>query len=314
MVAPAPPPPLHRPPRISVVIVVRNSVNTLERAITSLLSQQYPALELLILDAGSTDGTLDIIKRHETHIGFWRSHADDGPSDAMNEGVRRATGDIICFLNADDWYEPGILGRVAQAFLDHPGSDIVTCEARMVRIANTGEGYTQSKYFSGKSLEITPAATPMPNARFFRRHVLLNAGPMLTKNADGSYFIANDLEFLMRLCTLPIRNNILPVLGYTYLEHAGSLTFGGDTGRQRQMYEERVFIAGHYLARSDFPQRYRYRLRRWHRRGTARRALRQMRNTQWREAFRTMHLGIKVSGALWCLDFLRIALTRGASA
>ena len=89
-------------PRISIITVVINGVNTLESCIQSIVNQAYDNIEFIVMDGGSTDGTLDILKHYDSKIGFWSSESDKGIYDAMNKGARRATGDWVLFLGCDD--------------------------------------------------------------------------------------------------------------------------------------------------------------------------------------------------------------------
>lgn len=103
-------------PKISIITPSYNQGSYLEETIQSVLSQNYPNLEFLILDGGSTDNSVEVIRKYEDKIDFWRSHKDGGQSEAIIEGFERATGDIIAWLNSDDMYEPGALHAVAEAF------------------------------------------------------------------------------------------------------------------------------------------------------------------------------------------------------
>ena len=89
-------------PKISIITVVRNGAGTLESCIRSVVVQNYQNVEFIVMDGGSTDGTLDILKHYDGKIAFWSSEPDRGVYDAMNKGVRRATGDWILFLGCDD--------------------------------------------------------------------------------------------------------------------------------------------------------------------------------------------------------------------
>lgn len=106
-------------PKLTIVTVVYNAINSLERTILSVIEQDYPNIEYLIIDGGSNDGSVDLIKKHQEKITYWCSERDQGIYDAMNKGLKRSTGDWICFLNADDCFvDSQVLGKVANALQD----------------------------------------------------------------------------------------------------------------------------------------------------------------------------------------------------
>ena len=100
-------------PRITIVTPSFNQGQYLEQTICSVLDQRYPNLEYFIIDGGSTDASVEIIKKYESHLAFWESEPDRGQAHAINKGFARATGDIICWLNSDDMFLPGTLSFVA---------------------------------------------------------------------------------------------------------------------------------------------------------------------------------------------------------
>ena len=102
--------------KISIITVCYNSLPYLEQAIESVLSQDYDNFEYIIIDGGSTDGTLDIIRKYEDKLAYWVSEPDKGLYDAMNKGIQKATGDIVGMINSDDYYMPGAFKIVAKAF------------------------------------------------------------------------------------------------------------------------------------------------------------------------------------------------------
>ncbi|MBJ6801183.1 glycosyltransferase family 2 protein [Geomonas propionica] len=103
-------------PRISVVVPSYNYARYLEVCLESILSQRYPNLELIVLDGGSTDGTVELLQRYDRHIAYWRSHKDAGQYAAIEEGLNRTSGEIMTWLNADDMFHPGAFDAVGRIF------------------------------------------------------------------------------------------------------------------------------------------------------------------------------------------------------
>lgn len=101
--------------KISIITPTFNAAATLERTIASVLAENSLDLEYWIIDGGSTDGTLDIVRSHESRLAGWISEKDKGISDAFNKGIARATGALVGIINADDWYEPGAIAAVHEA-------------------------------------------------------------------------------------------------------------------------------------------------------------------------------------------------------
>lgn len=112
-------------PKISIVMPSYNQVRFIERSILSVLNQGYPNLELVIIDGGSSDGTVDIIKKYDHHVSFWVSEIDRGQSDALNKGFARCTGDIYGWLNSDDLYLPKVLWIAAEKFRENRRAQII---------------------------------------------------------------------------------------------------------------------------------------------------------------------------------------------
>ena len=103
-------------PKISIITPSYNQGEYIEQTIVSILEQGYPNLEYIIIDGGSTDNTVDVIKKYEDKITYWISEKDKGQTNAINKGYFKATGNIITWLCSDDYYEPNILFKVAEAF------------------------------------------------------------------------------------------------------------------------------------------------------------------------------------------------------
>jgi glycosyltransferase involved in cell wall biosynthesis len=103
-------------PKISIITPSYNQGHFIEETITSVLDQGYPNLEYIIMDGGSQDNTVEVIKKYQKYISYWVSEKDNGQSDAINKGFKKATGQIINWLNSDDYYEQGTLHHVASIF------------------------------------------------------------------------------------------------------------------------------------------------------------------------------------------------------
>lgn len=116
----------HKWPKITVVTPSYNQGRYLEETIRSVLLQNYPNLEYIIIDGGSTDNSLEIIRKYSQHLSYWTSEPDDGQTHAINKGLQRSTGEIIGWLNSDDILLPGALRHVAEAFVNDPAAMIVT--------------------------------------------------------------------------------------------------------------------------------------------------------------------------------------------
>jgi glycosyltransferase involved in cell wall biosynthesis len=161
-------------PSISIVTPSFNQAQFLEATITSVLDQGYPALEYFIIDGGSTDGSREIIERHAPRLAGWVSERDAGQADAINKGWRRATGEVLAYLNSDDIYQPGALARVAEYFRRHPDTDMVYSDCASIGGDGRPDGpVTRMPQVSLEWLLRFPIPQP---TMFFRRRLLDRIG------------------------------------------------------------------------------------------------------------------------------------------
>ncbi len=112
-------------PRISIATPSYNQGRFLEQTLRSVLDQGYPNLEYIVMDGGSTDGSVDIIRRYEHRLAYWRSERDRGQSDALKEAFALSTGEILGWVNSDDLLLPGSLEHVGAQFAEHPDIDFL---------------------------------------------------------------------------------------------------------------------------------------------------------------------------------------------
>ena len=111
-------------PLISIITVVYNGEKYFEQTILSVINQTYKNIEYIIIDGGSTDGSIDIIRKYEDNISYWVSESDNGLYDAMNKGIKIAKGELIGMINSDDWYEQDALEIMANAYRNNPEKNI----------------------------------------------------------------------------------------------------------------------------------------------------------------------------------------------
>jgi glycosyltransferase involved in cell wall biosynthesis len=117
-------------PTISIITPSFNQGRFIEKAIRSVILQEYPKIEYIIIDGGSNDESLEIIRKYEKMISYWISEPDGGQGNAINKGMEHASGDIIAWLNSDDCYTAGAFSRAAEAFQSHPGCAAVVGACR----------------------------------------------------------------------------------------------------------------------------------------------------------------------------------------
>lgn len=122
-------------PRITVITPSFNQAKFIKKTIDSVLVQNYPDVEYLVYDGGSTDGTVDVLRSYGRKI-RWISQKDKGQSEAINQGLKKATGEIVCFLNSDDYFTSDCLFTVGNYFKENPKSQWVTGKCKVVNSKN----------------------------------------------------------------------------------------------------------------------------------------------------------------------------------
>lgn len=218
--------------KISVITVCYNSAKTLERALQSVLDQDWPHIEHIVIDGGSMDGTAEILDKFRSSLACVVSEPDAGIYDAMNKGIWRATGDVVCFLNSDDLYaDANVLSRVAkymhQGNLDALFGDVVFFNES--EPAQTFR-YYRSGYFHPRRLAW--GWMPAHPAFFLKKDFYQKLGGFKTQ-----YRIAGDFEFISRaFTTLPIRYKHMPEV-LVRMQMGGVSTASGFLGRIRHNKE-----------------------------------------------------------------------------
>lgn len=179
-------------PRISIVTPSYNQGQFIEETIRSVLLQGYPNLEYIIIDGGSTDNSIDVIKKYEKQLTYWVSEPDRGQSHAINKGFARCTGEIVAWLNSDDCFNEGILYKIARIFIQKPETNLITCPVR--RITAEGKEITITYTPSTVYQNLFNWSTYMPQAGvFFRKEILDKIGYL-----DESLQIQMDYDLWFR--------------------------------------------------------------------------------------------------------------------
>jgi glycosyltransferase involved in cell wall biosynthesis len=159
--------------RFSIITPSYNQARFIEKTIQSVLKQRYLDFEHIIIDGGSTDGTIEILKKYP-HL-RWKCERDRGQADAINKGLRMATGEILAWINSDDYYLPGAFERVARAYQDIPGPDIVFGDVLVVTEADRVIARRRALPYDYRMLLLGTNYIQQP-ALFFNRRALEKAG------------------------------------------------------------------------------------------------------------------------------------------
>lgn len=221
--------------KVSIVTPSYNQGRFLERTILSVLNQGYPNLEYIIIDGGSTDNSVEIIKKYEDQLAYWVSEPDRGQSDAINKGFRRATGEILAWLNSDDIYRPGALFKVAAYFRQHP--EIRCVSGDIVMIDQTGKVLYARKVipFQFRMALYGGCLVPQPST-FFTRGALEK-----TEELDTGLQYQMDFEFFLRMASQGVKFGIIRVLLAAFRLHPASKTISE--------YDEKVAQANFIIRR-----------------------------------------------------------------
>ena len=227
-------------PRISVITPSLNQGRYLRQCIESVVSQGYGNLELLIIDGGSTDETLSIIREYRSAIGYWVSEPDGGQSDAINKGFAKATGELVAWLNADDFYLPGVFDRVAEAYAADPEAPFYFGDGLRVDEAGT----PLSNFFPPESLRFDREALVMglnyilQPSTFINRHHLEQVGYL-----DASLHYGMDSDIWMRLSSLGTPRAIPVALSATR-EYGSTKTASGSFVRVEELRQISMKYSG----------------------------------------------------------------------
>ena len=179
-------------PRVSIVTPSYNQGQFIEETIRSVLLQGYPNLEYIIMDGGSTDGSLEIIRKYESWLTHWESKRDKGQSDAINQGWQLCSGEIMAWINSDDYYLPRVLNRIAESFVKNPYMGLIYGNIQIV--INQGKPSAPIKYRASTEKMLGELIIPNQPACFFSSNLLAVVGWL-----DTSLHYVMDVDLFVKL-------------------------------------------------------------------------------------------------------------------
>lgn len=299
-------------PTISIITPCLNRAQFVGAAVESVLEQGYPELEHIIMDGGSTDGTLDLLRKYP-HLRLV-SEPDNGMYDAINKGIHLARGEIVGLLNTDDLYAPGALESVAEVFEQNP--EVLAVAGGVTKFVEDESGF--------RVLETIPAIEPhefwfrviqghpATNAWFFRREVFERLGGFDVRmrwSADRYFLIRIAIDGGVR--PVPVRRVL-----YQYRQHSGSATITTLDSRDPrygplriEILQEDISALDELLHRKDLPREVRRRTCREHSQRCYRLSATAAYHRQWRIAARAASWGWR-RDLLWPLVFVEMAMRR----
>ena len=219
-------------PRISVIIPSYNQGSFIRQTLDSVLEQRYPNLELIVMDGGSKDHTVDILEEYSSNLSQWASEPDDGQSHAINKGFAVATGSLVGWLNSDDLYLPKSMFRAASYMIEHPACDVVFSD--YVFIDDSGNALKCRREIPFDfSTYLWPCDCYHANcAGMFRRQVFEETGGL---RQDLAYSM--DYEFYLRLASQGFRVDHVREFWGAYRFHEESKSVADNESQIRESME-----------------------------------------------------------------------------
>ncbi len=220
-------------PLVSIVTPVRNGAATVAHALSSIIDQTYPNIEIIVIDGASTDGTLDVLQSFSKGIDCWISEPDQGISDAFNKGIALCTGDIIGILNADDWYESNAMMEVVAHFAQEQCDIVSGAQQYWV-------GGERGQVFYSNPENLPLESTVNHAATFVKREVYRKHGLFKLK-----YRYAMDYDLLLRFYLAGVRFCVLA-------DVLANMRLGGRSDSSiypvsKELYEIKTSLLGHHV-------------------------------------------------------------------
>jgi glycosyltransferase involved in cell wall biosynthesis len=211
-----------RAPLVSIITPSYNQADYIEETIQSVLGQTYPNIEYILIDGGSTDGSLDVIKKYAGKLAYWESVKDKGQTDAINKGFARATGEIIAWLNSDDTLEPQAVAEAVAFLSEHPEVGLVYGDTHYIDEKSRVIGNFPAAQTDLAKLRRGYVHIPQ-QASFFRKSLWDQVGPL-----DDSFFFAMDYDLWTRLAAVSELRYLPGRVWANFRLHADAKTIAAD--------------------------------------------------------------------------------------
>ena len=230
-------------PLVSIITPSFNQAQFLERTIQSVLMQKYPRIEYIIVDGGSTDGSVDIIKNYQSRIAWWVSEQDKGQTDAINKGFNRATGDILAWINSDDtYYNPDAVTEAVDYLMKNPETALVYADCNFVDEEDRLIGKFKSAQTDYRRLREGYVHIPQ-QTMFFRANYWKELGPL-----DPSFYFAMDYDLWMRIAAKALLKYLPGHVWANFRIHTSSKTNVGDERGWQEMLRVHYRDGGSFFA------------------------------------------------------------------
>jgi glycosyltransferase involved in cell wall biosynthesis len=228
-------------PLVSIVTPSFNQAPFLEAAIHSVLDQDYPHIEYLVVDGGSTDGSVDIIRKYASQLAWWVSEEDKGQTDAINKGFSRAQGHVFGWLNSDDTYVEGAVGRAVAAFDACPDCGLIYGDANYIDRTGRLIGKFRAAQTDYRRLRQGYVHIPQ-QASFFRAGLWHAVAPL-----DPSFFFAMDYDLWLRIARRS-KVKYLPEVWANFRLHTAAKTIADDNRCWPEMLRIHYRDGGSFLS------------------------------------------------------------------
>ncbi|MEK6221078.1 MAG: glycosyltransferase [Chloroflexota bacterium] len=241
-------------PLVTIVTPSYNQAQYLEATIQSVLNQNYPNLEYIIIDGGSADGSQEIIEKYADKLAYWVSERDQGQTDAINKGFAQANGQVLAWLNSDDTYEPFAVTKAVEVLQNNPDVGLVYGDANYIDAQGREIGHFPARLTNYAKLRQGYVHLPQQSA-FWRASLWDEVGPL-----DPSFYFAMDYDLWVRLAKISTLHYI-PQVWANFRIHGDSKTILDDDRcwpemirvHNREGGKKNSLIMAKYMIRKTFP-------------------------------------------------------------